>query len=108
MPSGAGADDPIFSHITESRRNWPKDYGAPPPRSIGPLAEQIAELVRNGLAPSDVAALVLKAVRDNELYIFTHPDMRPLLEARVDRFLTAYRKLGQAPQEIKSFERTGH
>jgi hypothetical protein len=22
---------------------WPKDYGAPPPRSIGPLAEQIAE-----------------------------------------------------------------
>ena len=80
---------------------WPKDYGAPPPRSIGPLAEQIAELVRNGTAPSDVAALVLKAVRDNELYIFTHPDMRPLLEARVDRFLTAYRKVGQALQEIK-------
>ena len=46
------------------------------------------------MAPSDVAALVLKAVRDNELYIFTHPDMRPLLETRVDRFLTAYRKLG--------------
>ena len=75
----------VATLITESRRNWPKDYGAPPPRSIGPLAEQIAELVRNGMAPSDVAALVLKAVRDNELYIFTHPDMRPLLETRVDR-----------------------
>jgi NAD(P)-dependent dehydrogenase (short-subunit alcohol dehydrogenase family) len=91
----------VATHITESRRNWPKDYGAPPPRSIGPLAEQIAELVRNGMPPSDVAALVLKAVRDNELYIFTHADMRAPLEARVDRFLTAYRKLGPAPQEIK-------
>ena len=35
----------VATLITESRRNWPKDYGAPPPRSIGPLAEQIAELV---------------------------------------------------------------
>ena len=53
------------------------------------------------MPPSDVAALVLKAVRDNELYIFTHADMRAPLEARVDRFLTAYRKLGPAPQETK-------
>jgi NAD(P)-dependent dehydrogenase (short-subunit alcohol dehydrogenase family) len=51
--------------------------------------------------PSDVAALVLKAVRDNELYIFTHADMRAPLEARVDRFLTAYRKLGLTRQETK-------
>ena len=51
------------------------------------------------MAPSDVAALVLRAIQNNELYIFTHPDMRPWLEKRVDRFLTAYRKL-PAPQEI--------
>jgi hypothetical protein len=51
------------------------------------------------MAPSDVAPLVLKAVENNEHYIFTHPDMRPWLEKRVDRFLAAYRKLG-APQEI--------
>ena len=65
------------------------------------LAEQFAELVRNGMAPSDVAALVLKAMQNNELYIFTHPHMRPWLEKRVDRFLAAYRKLGPAPQEMK-------
>ena len=51
------------------------------------------------MAPSDVAALVLRAIQNNELYIFTHPDMRPWLEKRVDRFLTAYRQL-PAPQEI--------
>ena len=69
----------------------------PPPR--GPLAERFAELVRNGMAPSAVAALVLKAIQNNELYIFTHSDMRPWLEKRIDRFLTAYRKL-RTPQEI--------
>src|SRR6516225_8394141 len=91
----------VATNITESRRNWPKDYGSPPPRAIGPLAEQIAELVRNGMPPSEVAAMVLNAVRDNELYIFTHADMRAPLEARFDRFLSAYRKLGPAPQETK-------
>ncbi len=53
------------------------------------------------MAPSEVAALVLKAVQNNELYIFTHPHMRPPLEKRVDRFLAAYRELGLAPQEMK-------
>ena len=88
----------VATRITESRRNWPKDYGEPQPPQ-GPIGEQIAELVRNGMAPSDVAPLVLKAVQNNELYIFTHPDMRPWLEKRIDRFLTAYRKL-RTPQEI--------
>ena len=87
----------VATRISESRRNWPNEYGVPPSR--GPLAERFAELVRSGMAPSDVAALVLNAVQNNELYIFTHPDMRPWLEKRVDRFLAAYRKLG-APQEI--------
>jgi NAD(P)-dependent dehydrogenase (short-subunit alcohol dehydrogenase family) len=89
----------VATRITESRRNWPAEYGEPPPRIDGPIAAQIAELVRNGMAPSDVAALVLHAVKNDEMYIFTHPHMRPPLEKRVERFLTAYRKLGPAPQE---------
>jgi short-subunit dehydrogenase len=64
------------------------EYGAPPPKGL------------NGMAPSDVAELVLKGIKDNELYIFTHPEMRPWLEKRVDRCLVAYRKLGPAPKEI--------
>ena len=60
----------------------------------------LRRLVRNWMAPSDVAALVVKGIQDNELYIFTHPEMRPWLEKRVDRCLVAYRKLSPAPQEI--------
>jgi len=89
----------VATNITDGRRNWPKEYGDPPPRIEGPVAAQIAELVKNGMKPADVAALVLNAVQNNQLYIFTHPHMRPPLEKRVDRFIAAYRKLGPAPQE---------
>jgi NAD(P)-dependent dehydrogenase (short-subunit alcohol dehydrogenase family) len=89
----------VRTRITESRRNWPAEYGEPPTPNIGLLDRHIAELVRTGMEPSAVAELVLAAIRDNELYVFTHPHMRPPLEARVERFLTAYRKLGAAPQE---------
>ena len=91
----------VNTRITESRRNWPKEYGEPPAPRPGLLEEHIVELVRTGMDPSAVAALVLAAIRDSELYVFTHPHMRPPLEARVENFLTAYRKLGPAPQELK-------
>src|SRR6516225_4973533 len=81
-------------------KRWRRSSNRTALASEGPLSEQFAELIRNGMAPSDVAELVLKGIKDNELYIFTHPEMRPWLEKRVDRCLVAYRKLGPAPQEI--------
>lgn len=89
----------VATQITDSRRNWPKELGDAPPRIDTPVAAQIADLVKNGMKPADVAALVLNAVTNDELYIFPHPHMRPPLEKRVDRFLAAYRKPGPAPQE---------
>jgi NAD(P)-dependent dehydrogenase (short-subunit alcohol dehydrogenase family) len=92
----------VKTNITDSRRNWPKDYGEPPTPRPGLLDQHIAELVRTGMEPAAVAALTLAAIRADELYVFTHPHMRPYLEARVENFLAAYRKLGPAPQEMKA------
>jgi NAD(P)-dependent dehydrogenase (short-subunit alcohol dehydrogenase family) len=89
----------VRTRITESRRNWPREYGASPAPRPGLLDQHIAELVRTGMEPSAVAALTLAAIRGNEPYVFTHPHMRPPLEARVENFLAAYRRLGPAPQE---------
>jgi len=84
----------VNTRILDSRRNWPAENGPPPARALGPLADRIADLVRNGMEPSAVAALVVKAIQENELYIFTHPHMRLPLEDRFANVLAAYRKLG--------------
>jgi hypothetical protein len=38
--------------------------------------------LRSGLAPSEVAARVLAAIRGDELYVFNHPEMRGEVEER--------------------------
>ena len=42
----------------------------------------ITASIAAGLDPADVAARVLAAIREDELYVFTHPDMRGHVDAR--------------------------
>jgi len=76
----------VRTRIGESGRNRPERYGpahTPDPASpAGALVAQIAELLKSGLDPSDVAARVLTAIREEELYVFTHPEMRTEVEVR--------------------------
>ena len=76
----------VQTRIWESARNRPKRYGpaAPPdPASAaGKLLAHLAERGRSGLDPSDVAAQVLTAIREDQLYVFTHPEMRDEVDAR--------------------------
>lgn len=88
----------VRTRIWESSRNRPERYGpaqTPDPTSpSGKLAAQVAELGRSGLDPSDVAAQVLAAIREGELYVFTHSgaDWRAELEERFDAILAAMDK----------------
>ncbi|THD70626.1 MAG: SDR family NAD(P)-dependent oxidoreductase [Bradyrhizobium sp.] len=76
----------VRTRIGESGRNRPERYGAAPtldPASpAGAVVARIAELLKAGLDPSEVAARVLAAIREDELYVFTHPEMRAELEQR--------------------------
>jgi NAD(P)-dependent dehydrogenase (short-subunit alcohol dehydrogenase family) len=84
----------VRTRISESGRNRQVKYGSwqkPDPASeAGSFAAQLAELVRSGLEPADVAAQVLTAIREEELYVFTHHDaaLRGELEARFSTILT--------------------
>src|SRR5262249_19416153 len=63
-----------------------------------PLGSRAAELVNTGIDPQEVAARVLRAIRYDELYAFTHAEMRDFLEERFHAILAAYEKLdGAAP-----------
>jgi NAD(P)-dependent dehydrogenase (short-subunit alcohol dehydrogenase family) len=76
----------VRTRIGESGRNRPQRYGAtqtPDPGSpAGLLLAQIAARLEAGLDPSEVAARVLAAIREDELYVFTHPEMRDGVEER--------------------------
>ena len=52
----------------------------------------VAEIARNidaGLEPDAVAARVLTAIREAQIYVFTHPGMRAEVEARFAAILAA-------------------
>jgi short-subunit dehydrogenase len=86
----------VRTRIGESGRNRPERYGAtqtPDPASpAGLLLAQLAERLQSGLDPSDVAVRVLAAIREDELYVFTHPEMRAELEDRFAAIMAAMDK----------------
>ena len=86
----------VRTRISESARNRPERYGPmpiPDPASpAGVLAGQLAEHGRSGIDPSDVAARVLSAIREDELYVFTHPEMRAEAKERFAAIVAAMDK----------------
>jgi len=86
----------VRTRILESGRNRPERYG--PPQALdaatpaGAMAAQVAELVQSGLEPSHVALQVLAAIREDELYVFTHPGRRAQVEERFAAILAALNK----------------
>jgi NAD(P)-dependent dehydrogenase (short-subunit alcohol dehydrogenase family) len=76
----------VRTRIGDSGRNRPARYGRPVPLDpANPAAAMVAEIARRleaGLDASDVAARVLSAIRNDELYIFTHPNSREEVDER--------------------------
>jgi NAD(P)-dependent dehydrogenase (short-subunit alcohol dehydrogenase family) len=88
----------VRTRIHESGRHRPERYG--PTKSSDPgspaaaLMSQIAGRVQSGLDPSEVAARVVTAIREDHLYVFTHQDenWRAKIEERFAAILTAMDK----------------
>jgi NAD(P)-dependent dehydrogenase (short-subunit alcohol dehydrogenase family) len=76
----------VRTRIGDSGRNRPARYGQPQPLDpASPAGQMVAEIARRleaGLDPSDVAARVVAAIRNDELYVFTHPHMRDEVDER--------------------------
>lgn len=86
----------VRTRIGESGRNRPERYGATqaldPASPAGLLLAHIAERLQSGLDPSKVAARVLAAIREDDLYVFTHPEMRVDVEERFAAIMAAMNK----------------
>ena len=78
----------------ESRRNAPASVPAPPPNSREGRAIAAGTKLRidHGIPPAEAAARVLQGIRDGDLYIFTHPEMRTMIDDRHTLLSAAFDK----------------
>lgn len=82
----------VKTKINQSGRTRQAQFG-------GPVDSPVAadSMVDNGIDPERVGRRVLEAVQAGERYIFTHPDMRPFVEARFAGLMSAFDAAAASP-----------
>jgi short-subunit dehydrogenase len=82
------------TNMPDNGRNRPARFGGAYDFRTDPmLAERNREYVegaRSGLDPLDLAALVMRAIEEEEFYIVTQPSRRADVQARYDELMTAF------------------
>ena len=87
----------VQTRIHESRRNRPETYGADPKAEPSAASLISAAAVNGGIPVGPVAGRVVEAVKDNDLYVFTHTEFKPIVEARFQRILAGFDKSATSP-----------
>jgi len=85
----------VKTNIINSRRHRAAAYGAdnrPPPGPDAPVSG-----VLTGIPPQAVGLRVVEAIKDGDLYVFTHPEFKAATQARFDRILAAFDKSATSP-----------
>ena len=73
----------LATNIDASGRNRQNDYGGPESQAYPEVDEE--EMAGDMLGPDVAADLVLKGIRENQLYLFTHPESRDFIRRRFER-----------------------
>jgi NAD(P)-dependent dehydrogenase (short-subunit alcohol dehydrogenase family) len=94
----------VNTRIYCSGENRPARFGGP---YREPGNNRLQEELAGGLDPDDVGERVVRAIRDRELYVFTHMQSRDWLRARHQRIVDAFDACGQWIAE-RSADRAGH
>jgi NAD(P)-dependent dehydrogenase (short-subunit alcohol dehydrogenase family) len=80
------------TRILDSERNRPARLrNDPADEQMSPVEEAMKEVLRQsldaGLSPQEVADLVFNGIRDEKLYIVTHPQFKPMIQVWMDDFM---------------------
>lgn len=90
----------VRTRIFESHRNRQDRYGgrAEGNEALGAdAAVTAAQMVQSGIDPDIVGARVVEAVKDGELYIFTHPQFLDAVETRFAAIRAGFEKAAASP-----------
>ena len=75
----------VRTRIGESERNRPDG------RAKSGIGDTVSGLLNAGISPAEAADLVVKAIRDEQFWIFTHPEMLEAVELRAGTMLRGER-----------------
>ena len=84
----------VRTQIFDAERNRPESHGrkgappAPPPLHDGPPVD----LMGAAMDPIEAAEFVLAGIRRNDLYIFSHPEFKPMAQERSALLLDSFSK----------------
>ncbi len=103
-PTGVGASalcpGVVNTRISQSARNRPEAAGGPvseedmgPPLDLPPGMEMPRIIGANVREPDEMAQRVVEGVKNNDLYIVTHPETREAVEERFAAIMAAFDKL---------------
>ena len=76
----------VRTNIDKSARNRPDRFGGPGEVELGVASA----LVQAGIDPARVGERVREAIQNDELYIFTHANMRGAVEDRFARIMAGF------------------
>lgn len=81
----------VNTKIIDAERNRPKELANAGTGTLDPQSAAAREMVRglleSGLAPAEIADQVMTAIREDQLYIITHPDMDFIFKERFDNIV---------------------
>jgi len=89
----------VQTRIYDSDRNRPLKYqnDTATPTNEDSFADKTKHLVENGIDVSIVGKRVVEALNDGELYIFTHPNYRAIVQRRFQAIDAAFERAAQSP-----------
>ncbi|MCU1454005.1 MAG: family oxidoreductase [Acidimicrobiales bacterium] len=77
----------VNTRIHEADRNRPGGADAGGGAMEAGMRDVVAGLLATGLQPTDVADLVVDAVKQRRFYILSHPEWKPMISGRVERIV---------------------
>jgi len=80
---------PVKSNIGEGERGRPAQFENSGYKSVAPQGAPPPEFLRTAMDAVDAGRHVLRGIRENQLYIFSHPEFRDVMAARNDAILRA-------------------
>ena len=87
----------VRTQIASSGRGRQDRYGGHAPSGFDAFSSQVSQAVANGLDPDIVGARVVEAIRDGDLYIFTDPRFREVVEMRFARIRAGFDAASASP-----------